>query len=254
MRPKWMRWCVFQKPNLWKKTGRFQRKRLLMIPLEQKPLVRSRKQIPLVWFNESANKSMKPFFISYVQGTLLHQRRSLATWRPSLLSLGRWPGLRLKTPTLLRFQILWGLHYLFLLTLERNFPLRTTTPMCTTSSMVPPTKVHHWSWQKNWFDLETLLCIRIWQNVDTRPMDFIQQENKLQRLFRFPTASCRKILKIGKGTLPVLFVASIVDVINTSTRWLVAMKRFNVFVENMVLLEEKENTLWQGLNIPLYVE
>lgn len=53
----------------------------------------------------------------------------------------------------------------------------------------------------------------------------------------------RKILKIGKGTLPVRII---LDVMPTTTNWLVEMKKFNVFVENMQLPEAKKSARLPG--------
>lgn len=61
----------------------------------------------------------------------------------------------------------------------------------------------------------------------------------------------RKILKIGKGTLPVRII---LDVMPTTTNWLVEMKKFNVFVENMQLPEAKKSARLPGQKTPQSLE
>ena len=63
----------------------------------------------------------------------------------------------------------------------------------------------------------------------------------------------RNIWRLAKEPSRFSLEGSTRDAILTSTKCQEGMKRFNVFVENMVLPEEKKNTRWQDQNIPLFM-
>lgn len=217
MQLKLMTWCRFQKPNPWKEIGRSQCKKLLLTLLEPRPHARFLKLTLVVWFKELASGNMKAFSISYVQRTLLHQRRSLATWLLFLPNLGRWPGLRLKTPIPWSSEC-FGLCIICSYTLWYESSLSEQWFQCVPyPTWNPPTKVHPWYWQKNWSDLETSPCTKIWPNVDIHPMDSIQQDKKLQRLFSSPIASRNypgRLWRLAKEPYQSSSVGSTLDVIH----------------------------------------
>ena len=252
-----MKWWQSQKPNLWMKIGKDQCKKLLMTQPGPKLPVRPLEPTPLPWFKGWANVNMTALFRFYVPRILLRQKKLLATWHLSLLNLERCPTPKLKTPIPSKSQMPWAMLCSSPHISGWGLHSRTMTPMCTIFYMAPQTKGHHWSLLKSWFDQEISLCTRTWQNVDTHHTDFILQEKLLQKPASFHTAlrsSPGRFWRLEKALCQSSLVGSTLDEILTSTRCQEAMKKSNVFVENMGWLEEKKSTRWQGLNTPQCVE
>ena len=244
-------WSLYPLLDLWKKIGRFQSKKPLLTLLVPKLPVKSQRPTPSNWSAMSAKDNMIALSGFWATGILPHLKKLLATWRQSLLTLVRWQELRLRDPTPLKSQMLWAMDCSSLRTSGTRNHSRTMTPMCTTSFMARQIKEHLLFLLRNWFDLGTSLSAGTWQTVDILPTGSIQQEKLQPKLFTSPLASGSwpgRFWRLEKELCQSLLEGSTLDEINISIKCLEEMKKFNDFVENMVLLEEKKNTWWQDQN------
>ena len=197
-------WSLYPLLDLWKKIGRFQSKKPWLILLEPKLPVKSRRPTPSNWSAMSARDNMTALSGFWAPGIPPHLKKLLATWRQSLLTLVRWQKLRLRDPTPLKSQMLWAMDCSSLRTSGTRNHSRTMTPMCTTSFMALQIKEHLLSLLRNWFDLGTSPSAGTWQTVDS--YGFYSAGEVAAKTVQFSSSIkelTRKILKIGKGTLPV---------------------------------------------------
>ena len=249
-------WWPFPRLSHWKKIGRFQFKKPSMIQQEPRLLVRSQ-VLKSNWAPPSARRPMNNLLQSWKNRIQLHQGKCWATWRQSLLSLGRWTGDKLRAPIPSLSPIPWALGFLSPQTSKAGNLSRTMTPMYTIFCMVLQTKELLWFWLRSWSDLETLPSTRIWHNVDTLHMDTIQPEKLQPRRFLLHPASknyLEKFSKLAKVFCQSSSVAFSRAGINTWPNRQEAMMRFNDFVENMGQPEEEKNTWWQGQNALQFME